>query len=760
MKMLYEKLSLFYLGKSTQNDSLTLLKNKSLTTHAAIIGMTGSGKTGLGMGLIEEAMLDNIPSILIDPKGDMGNLCMRSPAYESKDFIPWVGEAKAQETAQMWKKGIESWDQDISRSQKLSQTPVTIYTPGSSAGISVNIMSSLDAPGSEILEDSDLFSSYLGSTASSLLSLIGEEADIHSKNYTLLTTLIAYAWRNDVALSLETLIASIINPAFDKIGFLALDDFFPSKERFKLATRFNSVFANPSFAQWLEGVELNIDTLLFDENAKAKVSIFSIAHLSDSERMFFVTMLLNRYIAWMRRQSGTSTLRTLLYMDEIYGYFPPSKNPPSKAPMMLLLKQARAFGVGIILSTQNPVDLDYKGLSNIGTWFIGRLQTRQDIDKVIEGLSGKLGSGLSKEDIRRMLSNMQKRTFFLKSAHREEVEVFQTRWVLSYLKGPLKRDEIKALMQSQKVISKTIPLQKKKIASKSKASYNGELTQYFDAFSSNELTPSLAISAEIFYHNASKGINKIDEIIWEVPLYEDGFELQEAQSLEENYKRLSTKAPTEASYAPLPTEILERQAEKKLPTKIQTFLYQTKSLQLYRVRSPRLDSKADETLQAFKVRFQDLLNQKKDAQLSIIEKRYATKEKRIASRIEKAEARLEKEESDVSAKTTDTLVSAGLAIFGAFFGGRSSSSRIGSTISKGARISKEKADVRRMEDEIVKYQGQYQDLQDELSEKIDELDSKFELENYTIEPYQIRPKKRDISIKDIALIWRSEMPYM
>ncbi|MEA1919382.1 MAG: DUF87 domain-containing protein, partial [Campylobacterota bacterium] len=748
--------------KSTQDQSLTLLKNKNLTTHAAIIGMTGSGKTGLGMGLIEEAMLDNIPSILIDPKGDMGNLCMRSPSYEAKDFVPWVGEEKSAPTANMWKEGIESWDQDISRSQKLSETPVTIYTPGSSAGVSVNILSSLDAPGEAILDDSDLFSAYLGSTASSLLSLIGEESDIHSKTYTLLTTLIAHAWRNDVHLNLETLIASIIKPSFEKIGFLALDDFYPSNERFKLASRFNSVFANPSFSQWLQGVELDIDKLLFDENAKAKVSIFSIAHLSDSERMFFVTMLLNRYIAWMRRQSGTSALRTLLYMDEIYGYFPPSKNPPSKAPMMLLLKQARAFGVGVILSTQNPVDLDYKGLSNIGTWFIGRLQTRQDIDKVIEGLSGKLGSGLSKEEIRSQLSNMKKRTFFLKSAHREDIEIFQTRWVLSYLKGPLKRDEIKALMHAQKTVREKTTSQaepKKQATTKSKNTYSGELPQYFDVLGSKELTPSLLINAEIFYHNQSKGINETNAIIYEVALDEDDIDLSQAQESESHYTRLATKAPKDATYAPLPTEILQRQAEKKIHSKIQTYLYQSMNLQMYRVRSPRLESKPKESLQAFSVRFQDLLNQKRDAKLTLLEARYAKKEQRIAARIEKAHARLEKEESDVSAKTTDTLVSAGLAIFGTFFGSRSRS-KISSTISKGARISKEKADVRRIESDIASFQKQYQELQDELEDKIDLLDSDFDLKNYTIEPFQIRPKKRDITIKDMALIWRSITPYM
>jgi hypothetical protein len=755
MKTLYEKLSLFYLGKSTQDNSLTLLKNKNLTTHAAIIGMTGSGKTGLGMGLIEEAMLDNIPSILIDPKGDMGNLCMRSASYDAKDFIPWVGEDKAEDTAKLWKDGIESWDQDISRSLKLSKTPVTIYTPGSSAGISVNILSSLDAPSDEIMQDSDLFSSYLGSTASSLLSLIGEDSDIHSKNYTLLTTLIAHAWRGDTKLNLETLIASIINPSFDKIGFLPLDDYFSSSERFKLASRFNSVFANPSFAQWLEGVELDIDSLLFDENARAKVSIFSIAHLSESERMFFVTMLLNRYIAWMRRQSGTSSLRALLYMDEIYGYFPPSKNPPSKAPMMLLLKQARAFGVGVILSTQNPVDLDYKGLSNIGTWFIGRLQTRQDIDKVIEGLSGRLGSSLSKEDIRSQLSNMKKRTFFLKSAHREDVEIFQTRWVLSYLKGPLKRDEIKALMSSQKTTSAKTVVKKEpkiKVSSQSRSPYSGKLTQYYDVISSKNLAALLFIDAEVFYHNASKGINERDTLLYELELYEDGFDLSEIYESKINIKRLSTVPPTEARYANLPTQLLQRNAEKSLHVKIINYLYQTRNLQMYRVRSPKLQSKPKESLSEFKIRFQDLLNQKKDEAINLLQERYAKKEERIASRIQRAEAKLDKEESDVSAKTTDTLVSAGLAIFGTFFGGRSRS--FGSTVSKGMRISKEKADVKRVQKEIKKYQEHYRDLQEELEDKLDEIESKFELQNYEIQEYQIRPKKRDISIKNISLIWR------
>jgi hypothetical protein len=764
MKELYEKLGLFYLGKSVTDDSLTLLKNKNLTTHAAIIGMTGSGKTGLAIGMIEEAMIDNIPSIIIDPKGDMGNLCLRSATYDAKDFVPWVGEEKAEKTAAMWKNGIESWGQDTQRAEALKKVPVTIYTPGSSAGVSVNILSSLAVPSDEVMDDSDLFNSYLGSTVSSLLSLIGEESDIHSKIYTFLSTLIATIWQKGEDLSLEKLIASIITPSFEKVGFLPLDDFFPSNERYKLATRFNSVVANPSFSQWLEGVSLDIDALLFDNNANAKVSIFSIAHLSDSERMFFVTMLLNRYIAWMRRQSGTSALRTLLYMDEIYGYFPPSKNPPSKTPMMLLLKQARAFGIGVVLSTQNPVDLDYKGLSNIGTWFIGRLQTRQDIDKVIEGLSGKLGATQSKEEIRQLLSNLDKRVFFLKSAHRQEVERFSTRWVLSFLKGPLKRDEIKKLMAEHKGEQRTKDIEppvlekREKSAKLDSSQPHNTFTQFYESHGGDIYYPYLLLDAELYYHNAAKGINVTVDYTHELEIRDDEkLDLTRSYEVTTAQLRLPTQAPQEASFAKLPAELLTRNSQKNVEKSLLDYLYKNQSLQMYRVRSPRLDSKALEGLDAFKVRLKALLDDKKDQEITKLESSYKAKEERLNTQLDKAHAKLEKEESDVNSKTTDTAISAGLAILGAFFGSRSTT-RFGTAISKGSRISKERRDVKKAEDAIVAIEEKYTLLQEELESKIDALHGKYALENYTIEPYQIRVKKRDISIRKIALIWRSEPP--
>ena len=368
MDTIFEKMGLFYLGKDSSDDTLELYKSKHLTTHAAIIGMTGSGKTGLGIGIIEEAAIDNIPSIIIDPKGDMGNLCLDFPNMNPSDFIPYIDPIAAQNknlsieefakiTAQKWKDGIESFGQDLTRVKKLSDVKKTIYTPGSSAGVGVNILGNFNAPNTEILDDSDLFSSLINSTVTSLLSLVGIDANpISSKEHLLLSNIFNFYWSKGKSLSLEDLIGYIATPPFKKIGVLTLKSFYPQNERMKLAMLLNNVISSVTFSSWIRGEALDIQNMLYDEKGKAKISIFSIAHLNDNERMFFVTILLNAYINWMRAQRGSSILKSLIYMDEIFGFFPPTKNPPSKEPMLLLLKQARAFGTGIVLSTQNPVE--------------------------------------------------------------------------------------------------------------------------------------------------------------------------------------------------------------------------------------------------------------------------------------------------------------------------------------------------------------------------------------------------------------------
>ena len=774
MKEIYEKLGLFYLGKDVDKTTmealevLTLLKNKNFTTHAAIIGMTGSGKTGLGAGIIEEAAIDNIPSIIIDPKGDMGDLCLSDPSFSSKTFEPWVRDEAlskekdpaeyAQQIATMWQEGIKSFGQDNSRVEKFHTVAKTIYTPGSSAGVSINIISSLETPPPQIMEESDIFNAYLKSTVTSLLSLIGITADpLDSKEYILLAQIITNAWLREEDLSIETIIGRIINPSFKKIGVLSLDDFYSQNARFKLATKFNALLASPSFSLWLQGDNLDIQKLLYDENGKAKIAIFSIAHLNDDERMFFVTLLLNKYIAWMRRQSGTSALKTLLYMDEIFGYFPPTKNPPSKEPMMLLLKQARAFGIGIVLSTQNPVDLDYKGLSNIGTWFIGRLQTTQDIERVIDGLGGKIGSSFEKGEIKTLLANLKKRTFFLKSAHLDDIRLFTTRWVLSYLKGPLKRDEIATLMAEQKKKYSTeessVKTERKEDTLSSFPNVDTSIPQYYepDPTQQNTYIPTLAAKATIHFFNQSRGIDEEREVILSLGLDPSQQQISWEEAYRENldFSRLPHAAPNNARYYDLPKIVQEDRGLKDTVRELKAYLYQSERLTLFRCRSPKIESGVGESRSDFIVRLQDSLNEKKEKEIEKIKTRYASKEKILQDRLIRAQERVAKESSD----STSSMIEMGISVLGALFG-KATPTKIGRAVSKGGRILKERGEMSRAEERVAKIRDDIEELNNELEDKIDMLNDKYTIEKYEIEPFKIKPRRTDIDIERCAVVWK------
>ena len=772
MQEVYEKLGLFYLGKDVDKETqqpteiLTLLKNKNFTTHAAIIGMTGSGKTGLGVALIEEAAIDNIPAIVIDPKGDMGNLCLTDPEFSAKQFEPWVrdeAEAKgevpavyAQKVAKMWKEGIESWQQSSERVARFAAVAKTIYTPGSSAGVSVNILSSLGKPPVEIMEESDILASYLKSAASSLLALIGEDTDsLDTPEYILVAQILMHAWTSDEEMDIAKIIGQIINPPFKKIGVLPLEDFFPQKKRFSLATRFNALLASPSFSSWLEGEELDIQKLLYDENGKAKIAIFSIAHLNDQERMFFVTLLLNRYIAWMRRQSGTSRLKTLLYMDEIFGFFPPSKNPPSKEPMLLLLKQARAFGVGVVLSTQNPVDLDYKGLANIGTWFIGRLQTTQDIERVIDGLGGKVGSSFDKNEIKALLANLAKRTFFLKSAHLDDIRLFTTRWVLSYLKGPLKKDEIATLMaqKASKVTTLSGQAMRQESATQTYQQVDRSIIQYFepDATGRNDYFPTLAAKATVHFFNQSRGIDEEKSLMLSLPIEASlsRIDWEEAEEESVDFERFPRTVPTGAHFAPLPEIVLQDKGLRKCVRELKDYLYQSESLPLWRCRSPKLESKVGESRADFMVRLQDMIEELKEQDIDKLKERYAKKEKVLMERLERAKARVAKEESDA----TNSIIEAGISVLGALFG-KTSVSKVGRAVNKGGRILKERGEMNRAQERVASIEEDINVLEEELEQKIDALNEKYSVENCEVTEFRIKPRKTDIDIESCALVWR------
>jgi DNA helicase HerA-like ATPase len=409
----FEKLGVFYLGRESDAAGNTLgepilYDSRHLLTHALCVGMTGSGKTGLCLSLLEEAAIDGVPAIAIDPKGDLSNLLLTFPNLAPADFRPWIDEDEARRTgvspdefaaqqAETWKKGLADWGEDGARIERLrAAADFAIYTPGSRTGLPLSILSSFGAPPEAIRDDGEALADRASTTAMSVLTLAGVAAETGGREHTFLSTLLASAWKAGRDLDLAGVIQGVQAPPFQKIGVLDVDAFYPQKDRFTLATRLNSMLASPGFEQWLEGEPLDAGRLLYGPKGKPRVSIVSIAHLDDSRRMFFVSLLLNEIVGWMRRQTGTSSLRAVVYMDEIAGYFPPVANPPTKAPLLTLLKQARAFGVGVVLATQNPVDLDYKALSNTGTWFLGRLQTERDKARVLDGLEGAApGDGTS-----------------------------------------------------------------------------------------------------------------------------------------------------------------------------------------------------------------------------------------------------------------------------------------------------------------------------------------------------------------------------
>ncbi len=773
MTNIFEQLGLFFLGKDSDTDDLILYKSKHLTTHAAIIGMTGSGKTGLGIGLIEEAAIDNIPAIIIDPKGDMGNLCLTFPQMRGSDFEPWIDESDAAnkgktvaqlaaDTAKMWEKGIAGFGQDKSRVERFAQVKKIIYTPGSSAGVSVNILGNFDAPSSDVLDDTDTFASLINTTVSSLLSLVSIEADpISSKEHLLLSNIFHFFWSQGQPLSLEKIIGYIASPPFEKIGILQLTSFYPQKERMKLAMLFNNVISSVTFSSWIQGEALDIQNMLYDQNGKAKISIFSIAHLNDNERMFFVTILLNAYINWMRRQRGSSTLKALLYMDEIFGFFPPTKNPPSKEPMLLLLKQARAFGTGVILSTQNPVDLDYKGLSNIGTWFIGKLQTKQDINKVLDGIAAK--SDLSKEELATQIATLKGRHFFLKNVHTDQTERFYTRWVLSYLKGPMAKDDIRMLMKREKQEGHRETAGQNPVKTEqgsAKPLISEGLKEYFRDTNINAQTPFypyLYAHAQVRFYNQRRGIDTLEDIHLKLELDESVDRIDWATAYEEEVTTGLTKPNVRSGYSALPDVIMQQKNDRMLKKQLSDYLYAAKRIELFTCKPLKMESAPGQSRRDFLVAVEDALKEKRDLAIEKIEKKYQTKYHRLEDKLTRLEIKLQKEQADVTSKTTDTVIGIGLTVFGALFGRKTMSastlSKGASALKKGKSVLKERNDVKNTEALIADVQQDMEQLNFELQNEIDRIRENMDIDNFEIQTISLKPRRSDISIEDFALLW-------
>ncbi|HPB09883.1 MAG TPA: DUF87 domain-containing protein [Kiritimatiellia bacterium] len=800
----FEKLGVFYLGKEVEpqaasnENRLLLYDAKDLTTHAMLVGMTGSGKTGLALALLEEAAIDGIPSILIDPKGDLGNLMLQFPDMKPEDFRPWVDEAEAARkglspeafaarTAETWRAGLAQWGQDGDRIRRLQAAAAfAVYTPGSATGCPLQLLRSFDAPPAALLSDVAALRDRVLSAVSGLLGLLGVDAEpVQSREHILLSNILDHAWREGRDVDLTALIHAIQTPPFDHVGVFALESFYPSKERFSLAMRVNNLLAAPGFSAWMAGEPLDIQRLLYTPAGKPRVSILYLAHLSDAERMFFVTRLLTELLAWMRTQPGTSSLRALLYMDEIFGYFPPTANPPSKLPMLTLLKQARAFGLGVVLSTQNPVDLDYKGLSNCGTWFIGRLQTERDKLRVMEGLEGaaaSAGGGFDRDAMERLLAGLGNRVFLMRNVHDDAPVLFQTRWAMSYLRGPLTLQQLAALPANASEPAAKQPPSAAQTPSPAPSPaatapqqtaaepssclppiVPPDMPVYFLRARADNApftyVPALVASYKLHFVEAKAAVDDWIGGTWLVPFSTTTDEpLWNTPILCETAARdLLRTAPPQAGYAALPASVTRPKVLSGWSKSLTAALHQNATLDRYAFPDLKMVSRPGESLGEFRVRVCQILRERHDEQVAKLKAKYAPALRTLSDQIRRAEERVERERAQSGQQKMNTMLSVGATLLGAFLGrGRSRIGTVGraaTAMKSASRISKERADVVRAEESLEVLQQRLRDLEQQFETATASLSAAPHPETLQVETRSIRPRKSDILIETFGLCW-------
>ncbi len=784
----FEKLGLFYLGREvdpeskSRDDAPLLYDSSDLVTHGVIAGMTGSGKTGLGIGIIEEAAIDGIPVIAIDPKGDLGNLLLTFPKLAPADFAPWVdadearragqtAEAFAAAEAAKWSKGLSEWGQDGARIDRLRHAAeFALYTPGSSAGRPLSIVKSFAAPDPEIMNDADLLRDRVSTAATSVLTLAGVDAEpLRSREHTLIATLFTDSWRAGRDLDLPALITQIQTPPIVKIGVVDLESFFPSKDRFALAMQLNQLLAAPGFGAWLEGEPLDIDRLLYSENGRPRVSVISIAHLDDQERMFFVSLLLNEIVGWMRSQRGTSSLRALIYFDEIFGFMPPVANPPSKKPLLTILKQARAFGLGLVVATQNPVDLDYKALANAGTWMLGRLQTDQDKQRVLDGLEGAAGgAALDRSRLDRLLSSLGKRQFLLHNVHEKEPVVFETRWALSYLRGPLGRDEIKRLTYTPQPqdAAATEGRISTKLAETARASVVGHSAPVLDPAiqqlfvpGSTAYVPMVLGVARISYSDSKLGLDETKTVSVVTPIVDGpvAVDWERAELADFTVDYLLKAAPTGATFADVPAAAARAKNYATWEKDFSQWLGQSQSIELLKSSRAKALSAPDESERDFRIRLQGDAREARDTALAQVRNKYASKMTAIQDRIRRAEQTVQVQSEQATGAKMGAAVSIGATIFGALLGRKAvSASTLGraTTAARGmGRVSKEAQDVARATENVTALRTQLSDLETAMQEDLQAVTSDWDLANEPFERVLVKPKRGGVSVQLVSLVW-------
>jgi hypothetical protein len=769
-----------------RNGTKVLIPTSDLTTHGVIVGMTGSGKTGLGMVLIEEVLSAGVPCLLIDPKGDLTNLALTFPNLAPTDFQPWVNEGDAQKASQsvpdfaaaqakVWADGLESWGISKDRIEALrDKVNITIYTPGSSAGVPMNLVGSLQRPAD--MSDHETVDDEIGGYVSGLLGLVGIDADpLSSREHILLSNLIANAWNNDQAIDLPTLVGQVMTPPIRKLGVFELDAFFPPNDRTALAMKLNGLLASSSFAAWAEGAPLDIDALLFT-NGKPNAAVVTVGHLSEEERQFVVSLLLTKLVTWMRRQSGTTDLRAMLYMDEVAGYLPPTAAPPTKKPIMTLMKQARAFGVGVVLSTQNPVDIDYKAITNAGTWMIGRLQTDRDKDRLLEGM-GSVDGGVDIGAIGDTISGLNKREFVLRRAGRSAPDVFTSRWAMSYLRGPLTRDQIKQVVGDKPVFA-------------APAAASGAAAPEPVADGETQVMPDVATGIPVRYvHPSAPWLNGISrnpsgtsfeaaaiaratlrfdetkanlvvDSEWECVIHPLTEIIDATRALNVDYddRDLVTDPPAGATYvlpdAPIKTKAFWGDLERAIVDN----LVRTQSMNMMVNRDLKLYGRSGDSEADFAKRCEEAATAGADAEAAKLRDKYETKTASLQNQLETAQGRVEVAKSAEHSKLAGSVLSTAGSILGSFLGGRKVNAgaiagRVISGVGRGAssRTAGKRSDV--AETKVEQLTEDLHSLEDDLATELHDITTKWSELAGKVETIPVTVEKADVRVTQLVLGW-------
>ncbi len=780
----------------------TTIASGDLTTHGVIVGMTGSGKTGLGIVVVEEALSAGVPTLLIDPKGDLTNLCLTFPQLASADFQPWVNEGDASKAGQSvpqfaaaqakaWTDGLVGWAIGPDRIAALRDSVMfTIYTPGSSAGVALNIVGSLQAPAD--VTDAEVVGDEIEGFVSGLLSLVDIDADpLSSREHILLSNLILNEWMAGRSLDLPTLVGMIQQPPIRKLGVFELDQFFPQKDRMALAIRLNGLLASPSFGAWMAGPPLDIESMLRTADGKPRCAIVTTAHLSDQERQFVTTLILSKLVTWMRRQSGTTDLRALLYMDEVAGYLPPTAMPPTKKPIMTLMKQARAFGVGVVLSTQNPVDVDYKALSNAGTWMIGRLQTDQDKQRLLDGMSAASG-GVDISEIGSTIAGLARREFVLRRAGKDHPEVFTTRWAMSYLRGPLTRDQIATLMADQKAAGEPADPGG---SSRSEAEASPSIGTASPSIGSDEtgMLPEVAAGVMVRWADIAapwltaiggdaRGGRYEASIVARVALrYDDDkaelihdeeyeavifplaepIDVSRAVAVDYDDRDLRPDAPSPCVYRLPNAAVKNKTLWSRVERDLIDHLVRSRTVDLQANRDLKLYSRPGESAADFTARCLSAANDLADKEIAALRSKYADKVTRLQTQIQAAEDRAEILDTQRKGRRNEEVLSTAGSILGGLLGGRRTrGGMLGSILGKagsaaGRRTRSATADDRldAAENKLEGLHRQLEDLEAELAQEVTDIDAKWMAMAKQITTLPVGLERTDVKVTQLALGW-------